>query len=122
MGSIFYSTLVVAEAFGTSGTARIADVNANGGDQYRPGYAIYENDALSKVVLINFLSDTSGASDSYVTISVGGGQTGQPNSVPSQAYVKYLAAPSVSEKTNITWAGQTFGGRLVSDGQLKVGV
>lgn len=98
------------------------DIAANSGNTYTPGYAIYENDGLSKVVLINFITDPTGASDSYVTISVGGGQSGQPNSVPAQAYVKYLAAPSVSEKTNITWAGQTFGGKLVSDGQLRVSV
>jgi uncharacterized membrane protein len=32
---------------------------------------------------------------------------------------RYLLAPSVSEKFNITWAGQTMGGQLVADGILK---
>ncbi|KAJ2987301.1 hypothetical protein NUW54_g9464 [Trametes sanguinea] len=31
---------------------------------------------------------------------------------------KYLLAPSVSEKEQITWANQTFGGRFQSDGRL----
>lgn len=55
---------------------------------------------------MNYITDPSGASDSYVTLSIGGGQTGQPNGNPAQVTVKYLLAPSVSEKANITWAGQ----------------
>ena len=29
--------------------------------------------------------------------------------MPAQVYVKYLVAPSVAEKQNITWAGQVRG-------------
>jgi len=65
------------------------------------------------------MTDPSGANSYTATISVGGGTTGQPNSVPAQVQVKYLLAPSVSEKFNITWAGQTLGGQLSSDGRLQ---
>jgi len=80
-------------------------------------YAIYKNGVLSKLVIFNFMTEPTGASDSYVTISVGGGALGLPNDTPTQVRVKYLIARSVSEKTNITWAGQGF--EAASDGILK---
>ena len=59
------------------------------------------------------MTDPSGSNDYTATISIGGG------TVPSQVKVKYLSAPSVSEKDNITWAGQTFGASFTSDGRLQ---
>ncbi|KAH9850236.1 hypothetical protein C2E23DRAFT_896579 [Lenzites betulinus] len=118
VGPIFYSSLVVAEALGTTNTSRVKDLLPNGGNDYTPAYAIYENDALARMVLINFLDDPSGANDYTATISVGGQQFGEANAMPTQVTVKYLLAPSVSEKDNITWAGQTLGGRFQADGRL----
>ncbi|RXW22272.1 hypothetical protein EST38_g3572 [Candolleomyces aberdarensis] len=113
VGSIFYSTIILAEAFGKSNTSRIVDLGANSGSIYTPAYAIYENDALSKVALFNYVDDPSGASDVTVSISI-------PNAgVPTSIRVKYLEANSVSEKQNITWAGKTFGGRFQVDGRFK---
>ncbi|KAG8962821.1 hypothetical protein FRC03_003721 [Tulasnella sp. 419] len=117
-GSIYYSNLFVAEALGKSGDAQVVDLNLNGGYEFSPGYAIYEKGKASRVALINFVSDPSGANDYTANIQVGGGETGLPGVSPSEVYVKYLSAPSVSEKFNITWANQTFGGRFASDGRL----
>lgn len=58
------------------------------------------------MALINFMTDATGANDYTATISVGGGTFGESNSVPTSVKVKFLLASSVSEKDNITWAGQ----------------
>jgi len=117
---IFMATLVTAEIFGQTGTSRIIDLNANNGDVHTPAYAVYENDVISKVVIINFMTDATGASDSSVTISIGGGETGQPNGNPASVQVKYFVAPSVSSKAdNTTWGGQGYGAKKTNDGRLK---
>ncbi|KAI0668268.1 hypothetical protein C8Q78DRAFT_1099695 [Trametes maxima] len=118
-GPIFYSAIVVAEALGKTNTSRVRDLFPNDGNEYTPAYSVYENDALARLVLINFLDDPSGAHDYTATITVGGAQFGEANAIPPQIKVKYLLAPSVSEKDNITWAGQTLGGRFQVDGRLK---
>ncbi|KAI0823157.1 hypothetical protein BC628DRAFT_1325396 [Trametes gibbosa] len=119
VGPIFYSALVMAEAIGTTNTSRVKDLFPNDGNEFTPAYAVYENDALARMVLINFLDDPSGAHDYTATINVGGQQYNEANGVPAQIKVKYLLAPSVSEKDNITWAGQTLGGRFQADGRLQ---
>ncbi|KAI0087487.1 glycoside hydrolase superfamily [Irpex rosettiformis] len=113
IGSTFYAAVAVAETFGKSGKAQIVDLQANGDNMYTPGYAIYENGSLSRVALFNYITDPSGTSDYTVSLSIADG-TG-----PSQVYVKYLVASSVSEKYNITWAGQTMGGEFASDGRFQ---
>ncbi|KAF8991302.1 glycoside hydrolase family 79 protein [Cyathus striatus] len=112
IGSIYYSTLVIAEAFGKSNTSRIIDMDSNDGNIYTPAYAIYENDVLTKAALFNFVDDRSGASDLQVSLSVPGA------GVPASVRVKYLLSESVSFN-NITWAGQTFGGQFDVDGRLR---
>ncbi|KAH7925637.1 glycoside hydrolase family 79 protein [Leucogyrophana mollusca] len=119
VGAIYYATLVIAEAFGPSGTSQIIDLDANSGNVYTPGYAIYENGGPARLVLINYVTDPSGAGDYTATFSIGGGDVGQANGTPAQVQVKYLQAPSVSEKYNISWAGQTFGANFGSDGRLQ---
>ncbi|KAG9217951.1 glycoside hydrolase family 79 protein [Pleurotus ostreatus PC15] len=119
VGAIFYSVLVMTESFGKSNQSRIIDLNANGDNIFTPAYAIYDQDVLSKVALFNYVDDASGASDYTATISVGGGNTGAPNSSPAEVKVKYLAASSVSTGVNITWANQTFGNAFEVDGHLK---
>lgn len=123
---MFYSTLVVAEAFGPSNQSQIADitnlaqVQATGNETttpasiYHPSYVVYENGAPARAVLFNFVSDPSGASTYSATLSLSG--TG---ALPSSVSVRYLQAASVAEHDNITWAGQTFGGSFASDGQLN---
>ncbi|KII85080.1 glycoside hydrolase family 79 protein [Plicaturopsis crispa FD-325 SS-3] len=119
IGPIFYATLVVAEAFGTSGKSQIIDLGANSDSIYTPAYAIYENGVPARVALFNYITDATGANDMTVTISIGGSGLGESNGTPSQVQVKYLAAPSVAEKYNITWAGQTYGDNFESDGRLQ---
>jgi hypothetical protein len=103
--------LVVAEALGQTGTAQVIDLYPQSVAQ--PNYAIYENGKPSKLVLFNYASDPTGAANYQFNTSIAGG------SVPSQVAVKYLLAPTVTSKDNITWAGQTFGGDFASDGRLQ---
>lgn len=129
----------MAEALGPSGTAQVLDLDANSHDIYTPAYAIYEKGAPVRVLLFNFITDTSGANDIVASISIGGNSTGQPISTPSQVRVKcvfpcsflgpknpyalsslrYLLASSVSQKGGFTWANQTFGANFASDGRLQ---
>lgn len=118
VGPVFYASLVLAEAFGTSGTARIIDLAANNGDVHTPAYAIWQNGVLSKLALFNYVTDSSAAAVSTVTFSIGGGQTGQAAGTPSTVRVKYLLSDSTTSR-NITWANQTFGLYFESDGRLK---
>ncbi|KAG6810056.1 hypothetical protein H0H92_013528 [Tricholoma furcatifolium] len=117
IGPIYYSALVMAETLGPSNISQVLDLGANAGSIYTPAYAIYENGNPVRVALINFVSDPTGASDLSVSISIGGGDTGQPGATPAQVKVKYLLASSVSQKGNYTWAGQTFGSFFQSDGR-----
>ena len=83
-----YSTLFMAEALGTSNTSRVVDLLANDGNEFTPAYAIYEHDTLARVALVNFMTDPSGANDYTVSISVGGGDSGQPAATPASVQVK----------------------------------
>ncbi|KAF5319596.1 hypothetical protein D9619_008683 [Psilocybe cf. subviscida] len=60
VGPVYYSALVLAEAFGKTNTSRIVDLSEN---PNTPAYAVYEKDALNKVALINYMDDPSGSSD-----------------------------------------------------------
>ncbi|KAI0830341.1 glycoside hydrolase superfamily [Trametes gibbosa] len=119
VGPVFYSTLFMAEALGTTNTSRVADLAANGGNTLTPAYAIYEGHTLARIVLINFMNEQGGIGSYNVTLSVGGDEVNEPNNTPTQVKVKYLIAPSVGEKDQITWANQTFGGRFQADGRLS---
>lgn len=99
MGPIYYSTIILAEAFGKTNTSRIVDLGGNQGNDLTPSYAIYENDVLSKVALFNYVDDQSGATTLQVTVNVTNGN-------PASVRVKYLLAKTVSTKYNVTWAGQ----------------
>ena len=83
-----YSTIFVAEALGTSNTSRVVDLNANGGNEFTPAYAIYEHDALARIALVNFMNEQGGVGSYNVTISVGGGATGEQTATPAQVKVK----------------------------------
>jgi len=113
VGGVYYSAIVLAEAFGTSNTSRVMDLNPNGGNEYTPAYAIYEYGALSKVAVFNYVDDRSGASNLSITLAVQGG------SLSSTVKVKYLEAPSVSTRDDIKWAGQTMGRSFQADGRFK---
>ena len=100
VGPVYYSAIILAEAFGKSNQSRIVDLQANGNNPFTPAYAIYDQGTLSRVALFNYMDDVNapGTADLNVQIRV-------PNNAPREAYVKYLASDSVSSQ-NITWAGQ----------------
>lgn len=81
IGPIFYSAVVVAEALGTTSTAQVFDLALNSNNPYTPGYAIYENGALARLALTNFLTDATGASTYTVAVSFAGGSVPQSVSV-----------------------------------------
>ncbi|KIM41886.1 glycoside hydrolase family 79 protein [Hebeloma cylindrosporum] len=112
IGPIYYSALVVAEALGPTNTSQVMDLQANNNNMLSPAYGIWENGNLARVVLINFVSDSTGASDISVDLSLANGAQ-----LPGQVQVKYLSAASVSQKGNITWASQTYGENFESDGR-----
>ena len=117
VGPVFYASLILAEAFGKSGTSRILDLAANNANPYTPAYGIWQNGALAKLALFNYVTDPTGASASNVTFALGGGTTGQPAGTPATVKVKYLSSNSTASR-NITWANQTFGLYFESDGRL----
>jgi hypothetical protein len=90
--------LVMAEALGQSGTAQVVDLYPD--SVYQPVYAIYEHGKPTKLVLFNYASDATGGADYMFKFSVDDGK------VPGSVAVKYLLAPAVTSKANITWAGQ----------------
>ncbi|KIJ54019.1 glycoside hydrolase family 79 protein [Sphaerobolus stellatus SS14] len=119
VGPTYYSALIVSEVFGPSNNSRIVDLFQNSNNPLTPGYAIYEDGAVTKVALINFIDDPSGANNYTANISIGGSGANQTNGNPSQVTVKYFTADSVVAKDGFQWAGQTFGGILESNGILQ---
>jgi hypothetical protein len=78
---VYYSSLFIAEALGSSNQSQVLDLQMNSDNEFTPGYAIYEDGQPTRVALINFVDDNSGASDYTASISIGG-------TVPSQVRVK----------------------------------
>jgi hypothetical protein len=62
----------MAELFGSSNNSQIVDLGADGYNEFHPGYAVYENGVPTRVALINFVSDESGAHDLTVNLDMGG--------------------------------------------------
>ena len=77
-GSVYYPTIIMAELFGSSNQSRIVDLNADGGNEFHPAYAVYENGVPTRLGLINFVSDPSGANDLVVNVDFGGAALPQP--------------------------------------------
>ncbi|KAJ7752939.1 hypothetical protein B0H16DRAFT_1663031 [Mycena metata] len=103
------STFRQWSAMGKSNLTQVLDLKI--ASPYTPMYALYENGTPVRVAAFNYVDDPTGASDITAVVSIAGG------TLPSQVKVKYLAASSVSQKGNYTWAGQTFGGFFESDGR-----
>lgn len=91
VGAIFYSILAMPEVLGNTNTSRVMDLFANSDNDATPAYAIYENDQLARVALFNYMTDPTGAMALNVSVAVGGGETGQAVTTPSQVKVKYVA-------------------------------
>ena len=78
----------MAEALGTTNTSRVVDLGANGGNEFTPAYAIYEDNALARIAIVNYMSAQDGVGAINVTISVGGVPAGEPNDTPAEVQVK----------------------------------
>ena len=104
IGPIYYSALVMAEALGSSNTTQVFDLLPNNGNIFTPAYSIYVAGNLARILLFNYVSDPTGASDLTVELQLAG--TGGTATGPNQVQVKYLQASSVSQKGNFTWANQ----------------
>lgn len=100
---------------GKSNATQVRDLLPNDGNEKTPAYAVYENGKFSKMALINYMTDPSGANDYTTTIFVGGSGWNEANGVPASVKVKYLLAPSTAEKNNVTWAGQVCVSRSKAD-------
>ncbi|KAG8773967.1 hypothetical protein FRC12_002210 [Ceratobasidium sp. 428] len=116
-GAVYYSSLLVAEAFGQTGDSQIVDLTLNDNNPLTPGYAIYEGGNPARVVLFNYVDDPSGANDYTANIAIGGQQTNLPSTTPTTVSVRYMRAPALGSH-NVTWAGQWLGGQMASDGRL----
>lgn len=89
----------MAEAFGKSNKSRIVDLQMNQDSLYTPGYAIYDAEVLSRLALLNFITDPTGASDYTATFSFDGGNTGLPNGTPPQVKVKCVRCLPMFQKS-----------------------
>ncbi len=68
------------------------DLNADNGNIYTPAYAIYENGAPTRLVLFNFVTDNSGASNYEAVVSMNGANL--PNNTVSVRCVDRKGAAS----------------------------
>lgn len=112
-GSIYYSTLLIAEAFGQTNTSQIVDFFTGENEALRPAYLVYEEGVPARAILFNYVTDSTGANDYTATIKVEGSDV-----IGDKVAVRYLRADSAAEQYNITWAGQTMGQSFSSDGRL----
>lgn len=112
-GSIYYPTLLIAEAFGQTNTSQVVDFFTGEGEELRPAYLVYENGKPARVILFNYITDETGGHDYTATVKVDGS-----NIIGDRVAVRYLRASSTAEQYDITWAGQTLGPSFSSDGRL----
>jgi len=77
---VYYSTLAVAETFGSSNLSQIAVLDL--GNDLTPGYVVYESGVPTRLALLNYISDDTGTSDYNAVITMTGGQ------MPSQVSVR----------------------------------
>nr|GAT61181.1 predicted protein [Mycena chlorophos] len=115
VGPLYYSALIMAEAMGPSNTTQVLNLPIDGISEFTPIYGIYESGVPKRVAIVNYINDPSGANDVHAIITLANPDGTQ--TTPSSVKVKYLAASSVVQKGNYTWAGQTFGGFFESDGR-----
>ncbi|KAI0772045.1 glycoside hydrolase family 79 protein [Trametes elegans] len=110
----FYGMLPVAEALASANGSRVVDLNIDNSQTDKSAtvaaYAIYDGAAptIHSLVVFNF-ANASGATADYAIA-----QSFVPAGSSGDVLVRVLAAPSVNEKTNISWGGKTYAG--VGDG------
>ena len=107
--SPFYGMLPVAAALQSANGSRVVDLNIKNSmtdaTQVHAGYAIYDGTGnnVHSLVIINF-KDVQGTMSDYAVDKA---------FIPASygnVTIRYLAAPSIAEKTNIAWGAQTYAG------------
>ncbi|KAI1786674.1 hypothetical protein LXA43DRAFT_975650 [Ganoderma leucocontextum] len=105
----FYGMLPVAAALQSTNGSRVVDLNIKNSmadaSQVHAGYAIYDGSesTVHSLVIINF-KNVSGTMSDYAI---------DPSFIPAShgnITIRYLAASSIAEKTDIAWGGQTYAG------------
>ncbi|RDB16372.1 Beta-glucuronidase [Hypsizygus marmoreus] len=102
-GSPYYAALFLAEVTDSAGSV-IIDLNLNNSNTYAGGtvsaYGVYDNGGATrgKLALLNFADDGSVPQIYRV-----------PAGVAESLSIRVLKAPEVTERRNISWAGQTVG-------------
>lgn len=86
---MYYTSLILAEAFGKSGTSRVIGLAAKKRNIRTPTYVIWQNAVLSEFALFDYVADLSGVAVNSGALSIGGGQTGQPAGTPATVKMKY---------------------------------
>jgi len=114
----YYAAIIAAEAIGNCGNTRVVELNIT--DTTISGYAFYQCNQLTKVILINslafFTTTTTPRSSTHVNLSFVSG------TVPLVMDVKRLLVPHADDTSGLTWGGQTYetsdarvGGTLQTD-------
>ena len=98
----------MAEAIGPSNATQVLDVQANANNIFTPAYAIYENGTLVRALLMNYASDSSGASDIYVNLSTVAGGTPLPGSIQVKYAHIYLYSTGASLTKHSACTGTSF--------------
>ena len=84
---MYYAPLVIAEALSSDDHVQVADLLLDGNSIHTPGYVIYEQGSPVRMLLINYMTDPTGAGNYTAQISVGA--TGGASSTPSSVRVKW---------------------------------
>lgn len=110
----YYALLTVAEALQSKNGAMVTDLNLNSSrtdiNATVGGYAVFDaqDSSLQQIVLINYANASTATFALPASAFMGSGR--------SNVLVKYLSAPSVSSKSQISWGGETLQG--VGDGTM----
>lgn len=108
----YYAYFPLLEALQSHNGSKVVDLNVDNStssNSTSAGYGIYDSSTqdLYRVVLLNYANAT-GPVDYSIS-------KGMLPATGKNITVKYLTAPSVNEKTQISWSGTTWGG--VGDGK-----
>ena len=115
---VYYAFLPVAEALRSVEGMYVLDLNLNNSTNTNStvaGYGVYNSSSrdLANIVLFNFADQ--GSDEAKFAVPAMNTPNGSNNMV-TQIWAKFLTAPSVKERSNISWSGKTLFGH--SDGQF----
>jgi hypothetical protein len=82
---IYYAAMILAEVLGPSNRSQVVGLFQNSNSPYTPERAIYESGTPKKVLMANYMEDSSAASNYIASIAIGGGTTGQSGASPSMS-------------------------------------